>query len=714
MARPARSARQSKAQVKPIVAAPRAASWTRVWWAALVVLTAVAYAPAIRSPYLFDDIASIPANESIRQLWPPSVPLHPPVNTSVAGRPVVNYSLAVNYRLNELLGVDQSPYPGGRNKSASFHAVNLLVHLCCGWLLFLLVRRTARRQRYDAHVNTIAEPLALVVSALWLLHPIQTEAVNYIIQRTELLVSLCYLGVLYATCRAWDAEGRSATWWTIAAVAICLVGMGCKEVMITAPFIVALYDRAFRAASWREVARNGGRWWFYPALLLTTLVIVVGIASDARFGTVGFASGMAWYEYLYSQAWAVAHYLRLVVWPSGLTFDYGQRAVTGWAGVPGLVLLSAFASATIIAWLRVERWGWFGFLGAWFFLLLAPSSSVVPITTEIAAERRVYLALAAVMVLVVLACVALYQRLQARVMPPRRLAWVAAGVCVVLALVTFARSTTYASSLALWRDTVRKAPSNPRAYHNLAAELIRQDEPRLAEADTLYRRAVALDSNYVEAYTGLATIAINLNNQARAESLLTRVLVLDPGNADATQVLGRMYLRAGEPARALPYFEQYASAFPGDNSLIALGTAYLMIGRFDDGATALREALRYNPARTDAMRLLGGVLTEQGKPREALPFLEDAVRAAPNEPLERALLSLTLAQLGRADDAVEQAHAAVSVSQGSPRIYVLAGRAMYTAGRLADADTLFSEAIRSNPAQADAKEWLRRVRAIPH
>jgi tetratricopeptide (TPR) repeat protein len=685
----------------------------RAWWAALVLLTVVAYAPAMRSPFLFDDIASIPANASIRQLWPPAVPLHPPVNTSVSGRPVVNYTLALNYWLNERLGVDQRPYPEGRNKSASFHLVNLVVHLCAGWLLFLLIRRTARRQQYDGPVAAVAEPLALVVSALWLLHPIQTEAVNYVIQRTELLVSLCYLGVLYAACRSWESEGRASTMWSIGAVAICLVGMGCKEVMITAPFIVALYHRAFQATSWREVFRNEGRWWFYPALLLTTLVVFAGIRGDARFGTVGFAAGMTWYEYLYSQAWAIAHYLRLVVWPSGLTFDYGQREIAGWAGVPGAVLLGAFAIATIIAWLRVERWGWFAFLGAWFFLLLAPSSSVVPITTEIAAERRVYLALAAICLLVVVACLALYRRLTSRAVPQRWFVWVAAGVCGVLALVTFARSTTYASSLALWRDTVRKAPTNPRAYHNLAAELIRQDEPRLAEAETLFRRAVALDSTYVEAYTGLATIAINLNNQARAESLLTRVLALDPGNADATQVLGRMYLRAGEPARALPYFEQYASAFPGDNSLIALGTAYLMVGRFDDGAAALREALRYNPARTDAMRLLGGVLAEQGKPREALPFLEDAVRAAPSEPLERGLLSLTLAQLGRVDDAVEQAHAAVSTSGGSPRIYVLAGRAMYTAGRLADADTLFSEAIRANPAQADAKEWLRRVRAIP-
>ena len=125
------------------------------------------------------------------------------------------------------------------------------------------------------------------------------------------------------------------------------------------------------------------------------------IVSGARGGTVGFHLGIAWYEYLYSQAWAILHYIRLFFWPDDLTIDYGQAMVRGWRGVPGILVLGTFGVATILAWTRAQRWGWFGFLGAWFFLLLAPSSSVVPIATEVAAERRIYLALASVIVLVV-------------------------------------------------------------------------------------------------------------------------------------------------------------------------------------------------------------------------------------------------------------------------------------------------------------------------
>ena len=704
MARP----RKARSSAQLGVVAPAAPGPTvpriRVWWALLVLATVVAYWPAIRAPYVFDDIASIPANASIRQVWPPSIALSPPVNTTVSGRPVVNYSLALNYWLNETLGVDQSPYPEGANKTLMFHVVNLLLHLACGALLYAILRRTIASQRYDVSLNENASSVALVVSAIWLLHPIQSEAVNYIGQRTELLVSLCYLGTLYSAIRAFDAEERSATLWALCAIAVCLIGMWCKEVMFTAPLSVMLYDRAFRAPSWRSMFTR--RRWFYPSLFATMLVVISGVAANARFGTAGFGSGISSYSYLYSQAWAIAHYLRLVILPTALTFDYGQQPIAGLRGLPGALLLSAFGIATLVAWARVARWGWFAFLGAWFFLLLAPSSSIVPIATEIAAERRIYLALAAVLVLFVLAAREVFQRKGWRAAP-----WFPGVVCALLAVVTFARSRTYAQPLALWRDAVVNAPDNPRAYQSLAAELIRQDPPQFAAADTMYRRAIALDPSYVEAYTGLAAIAINLNNQARAESLLTRVLSLDPGNAEATQVLGRMYLRAGEPEKALPYLERYANAFPGDNSLVAIGTVYFMLGRMDQGVSALRQALRYNPSRGDAMRLLGGFLAEQGNSVEALPLLEGAVRADPNAPLERALLSLALAQLGRADAAAQEARAAATLGRASPRVLVLAGRAMLTVKRIAEADEYFSDAIRVNPSQADAIEWLRRTRS---
>ena len=168
---------------------------------AILAATIIAYLPAIRAPFVLDDVQSIPGNPTIRALWPLSVPFAPPANTTVAGRPVVNLTLALNYRLNEWLGVDQRPESRDSNATVGYHAVNLLAHLACGLLLLGVVRRTAR------HMEGVddADSMAVMVTALWLLHPIQSEAVDYLIQCTELLVSLCYLGTLYASIRAWNA-----------------------------------------------------------------------------------------------------------------------------------------------------------------------------------------------------------------------------------------------------------------------------------------------------------------------------------------------------------------------------------------------------------------------------------------------------------------------------------------------------------------------------
>ena len=225
------------------------------WWAALAITVCVAYAPALKAPFVFDDVVSIVDNASIRRVWPPSVPLQPPSGGfAVSGRPVANYTLAMNYAVNDLLGVDQragSPQPA---QAAGYRIVNVALHLLCGMLLFGIIVRTLRSAPFAAQWAGDADAVALIISALWLLHPIQTEAVDYVVQRTELIVSACWLGTLYASIRAWDAGRRWTTVaWYATAVVVCLLGMGSKEVMISAPLMVMLYDRAFRAASWREL-----------------------------------------------------------------------------------------------------------------------------------------------------------------------------------------------------------------------------------------------------------------------------------------------------------------------------------------------------------------------------------------------------------------------------------------------------------------------------
>jgi tetratricopeptide (TPR) repeat protein len=738
----------------------------------VMVLTALAYSAALEAPLQFDDIASIPENPTIRRLWPPSIALHPPAgSTAVSGRPVVNYSLALNYAVNDWLGIEQGLESEGPLKTVSYHILNTLLHLASGALLFGIVCRTFRQERVGAEWARMSESIAAVVTGLWLLHPIQSEAVNYVVQRTELIVSACYLGTLYGSIRAWEARSRGAlVGWYAAAVATCLLGMGSKEVMITAPLAVVLYDRAFRLTSWSQVARvRRGRAWFYLALAATGTWSLALIASGPRTGTVGFNLGITWYQYLYSQAWAISHYVRLVLWPDPLIIDYGQDPVTGLAGVPGLILLTAFGAATMFAWVRANTWGWFGFLGAWFFMLLAPSSSFVPITTEIAAERRIYLALVSVLVLLVIAAESLRRRIVAEPASRRwwlggtlaavglfylaatrssseqlgtalglheqgatsaadwtlRLGiamlavaaawnllratsrrWVLGGIGALLAAATFERSRAYAHPEILWRAVVARSPRSARAYNGSGYALLLSDASRLTEAQPLFSQAIALDSTYLPAWRSLAVIAMKQGRFEDARTILGRELSIDPNYADAVARMGQVLTALREPERAIPYLERAASKDLGEASLMALGTAYLATARPKDAEGVFRRVLDRAPARADAMRFLGDALIKQGRAVEAAPFLETAATREPGSGFGWALLSMAYAQSDRAREAAAAAESAVARADGEPIVYFLAGQAMVRANRNAEAERYLSETVRLAPDYLPAHQAL--------
>ncbi|MDB4873695.1 MAG: hypothetical protein JWM41_141 [Gemmatimonadetes bacterium] len=676
--------------------------------ALFLTLAYLAFGPALKAPFDFDDGPAIASNTTIRTLWPPSALLHTPaLGTAASGRPIANYSFALNYALNRSLGIAQSPDAVAPEQTVGYHAVNIALHVLAALLLFAVIRLTMRLGAIPESWRDAADRVALVSALVWLVHPIQTEAVDYVSQRTELLVSVCYLATLYAAIRAWDEPARTLK-WSVLAVTFSLVGMGSKEVMITAPIMVILYDRAFLTSSWTEGWRHRARRWLYVALLATAAWSVALVVSGARAQTAGFGAGMSWYRYFYSQAWAISHYLRLAVWPSGLSFDYGRDPVNGLIGVPGLLLLTAAGIATIVAW-RHAAWRWLGFLGAWFFLLLAPSSSIVPIRTEIAAERRIYLALAAVIVLAVVGAEWLRRRATGATTVARnpgagRRYVALAGLVVLLASLTAAshrRSSMYLDLDALWRDAIERYPLNARAYDNLAAVRMRENPPRLSSADSLLRRAMAVDPAYAPARIRSAAIAMEQHRLRDAEDLLGQALRLHPADSAATDKMGKVQLALGRPDRALPYVRQIAALSPGGESLTTLGLDLLLLRQIDSAIVQLKRAAALDSTRIDTRRYLGAALVEQERGAEAIPYLERAVRLEP-APAVIALLSLAYAQAGQVDHANQAAGTALSTNSSDPTVYVLVGRALQTIGWFADAKQSLERAVRLSPADPQA------------
>lgn len=702
-----RTATSPSASGQPSLASPMATTvvrpLTRSSWIGLVLVALavlIAFAPALRAPFAFDDVDSIPGNSTIRQI---GTSLQPPPRLAVSGRPIANLSLAVNYAMNETFGVDQSST--GASATLVYHITNVVLHLLCGLLLFGVMRRTLSLPTVGDWANSNAETVAIVATAVWLLHPLQTEAVDYVIQRTELLVSVSYLATLYASIRAWDAStaARRAA-WLAGGVVMCFVGMASKEVMVTAPVMVVVYDRIFRVSSWHALFADRARRWLYGGLAASWLLLAGLVAQGGRADSAGFTLGLSWYRYLYSQGWAIAHYLLLMVWPSDLRFDYGLGSVNGMRGFVGGLIVLALALPALVVAIRTKRW-WAVFLILWFFAILAPSSSVLPIQTEIAAERRVYLASSAVVVAIVVAAAFALRSHR------RFFLGAAAATALVLFGLTMHRSALYANPEALWRDALVKGPANPRAYDNLASVIYQKDTSRINEADSLWTQALRIDSTYMTAWSNLAQIRVDRGRIADARALLERAVRINPDYVDATRRLGALLATQGD-SNSIPYLERMAnSAQVTDESLVALAQAYLNANRQDDAIAALRRALTLNPRRADAASFLGAMLVQRGQVDEAKPLLESAVANGDRNAMTFALLSFVYAQRHRVDESLRMAQQAAALGGSDEQVLLMIGRAMLPIQRLAEADTYLTQATRAAPNDPEAITRLGIVKA---
>ena len=431
----------------PGIASARSPARTRLALAGILAAGAIAaYCRTFSVPMLFDDLPAIADNPSIRH-W--SGVLSPAANTTASGRPILNLSLVVNYAISG-------------NAVWSYHAVNLAIHILAGLTLFGIVRRTLD-PRWEGALLA-----AFSASLLWILHPLQTESVTYIVQRAESLMGLFYLLTLYCFIRGAEKGGRGVRVWPALSVAACLLGMATKEVMVSAPLIVLLYDRTFLGGSFREAFRR--RWRVYAGYGATWPVLLLLVRSThGRSGTVGFGSGISWWSYARTQFPAILRYLRLSAWPHPLIFDYGMA----WTGNDRAILPAAVVVIGLVlamAWaLTRSGLGWrsIGFAGAWFFAILAPTS-LVQGNRQTAAEHRMYLALVPV---AALAAIGIHRRL-GRAALPASLA-IAAGLFAV----TVQRNRDYRSAVGIWSDTIAKNPGNPGPHNNLGNILVGLNSP---------------------------------------------------------------------------------------------------------------------------------------------------------------------------------------------------------------------------------------------
>lgn len=622
----------------------RGDSFAARWLAPLLIVLSgvLVYSNTFSAPFLFDDYRWIVDRQSTHRWWPPSIAMQR------TNRPVGVYTFALNHAVHEL-------------EVAGYHVVNLLIHLCSGLLVWGIFRRTFERDAMPARVRESARGLSLAIALLWTVHPLQTQAVTYIVQRLESLMGMFYLATLYTFIRS-ERSFRPQIWLLLSVVS-CGLGMATKEVIVSAPLIVLWYDRLFVASDWKSIWRCRK---FYYAGLFSTWGILVWclLRYQVRYeGAIAVGLKVTPWQYLLTQAEVIVHYLRLCFWPAGQCLDYGWPIVTSlrdvwWEGL----LIVGLLLGTIFALVRGSKWS---LLGGWFFLILAPSSSFVPII-DAAFEHRMYLPSIAVIAGAVLGLGWCLDRAGRRTVA---IGLVVASV-VALGATAHSRNSVYRSEASMWRDVFAKAPHHPRASRWLGQILARDGQ--LDEALVFFERAIELDESDPLDWMNLADAlaAADRGDEALAHLEYARSIVTS-----------REFLIEHHQGQLLQRFDRLPEAIALGEELIAShpddAVGYSMIAllhqRVDPerALTFAREALERTPAEPALQRLYGTLLIENGRAAEALPVLESCL---------------------------------ATVENGETRLQI--GRALAAMGESERADAWFHEMIEEHQSVADA--WFER------
>jgi len=612
----------------------------------LALAALAAYHNSFSVPFFFDDRAQINDNPTIRHLWALKTVLVPPMNAGVGGRPLLNLSFALNYAL------------GGMNVWG-YHAFNLLIHICAGLTLFGIVRRTFGK----------LFP-AFAVALIWLLHPLQTEAVTYVAERAESMMGMFYLLTLYCFIRSVEpievgrrapatpsvrnsggdegiagARRPTSCLFAVLSILACFLGICTKEVVVTAPIIVLLYDRTFVSGTFRTAWQR--HWRLYAGYAGTWLLLAYLLANLSQRG-VGLDMGGSWWAYALTESRVIVRYFGLVFWPHPLVFDYGMGVKRpGWEVLPDVIAVLGLVAG--IGWalfgkFRNSNFGIrnLGFAGAWVFIILAPTSSVVAVAGQPMAEHRMYLPLAGIIAMV--AGGFRNSRFAIRIL---------IAIAVVLGLLTFQRNRVYATEASIWGDTVARQPENERAQNGLG--LVLAGEGDLAGAMAHYREAVRLNPEYPDAHQNLAAALEASGQIPEAIFQCEETLRLRPAKPEPHYNLGVALQLAGRSPEAIDQFNQAIRLRPdypdAENNL---GLALVSVSRFSEAVTHFGRAVRLQPGNAELHLNLGSALYNSGDINAAILEIEAAIRLRPDFADAHYNLAVMLGQVGRRQEAATE------------------------------------------------------------
>jgi Tfp pilus assembly protein PilF len=606
----------------------------------IILISLINYSNSIEASFHFDDKYTIVENPKIKKIGDLSS-----IISFSPSRPLLFLTFALNYHFGGL-------------QTKGYHLVNIFLHILNGLLLFFIVTISFKyfissEENYPKQSMIIA----LISSLLFLSHPIQTEAVTYIISRSSVLCTTFYLLSFYLFIEARgkfqesEQAGQEFSIFYISfSIFFFLLAMATKEIAATLPVIVLLYEYIFISGRDRKsfLRRLGKYYW--PLFLVPLGVFLFRYYFLEQGSALPQARNI--YSHLITEARVVINYLRLLLFPVNLNVDPNFPISTSIIELSVIFSLGAIVITLTAALKVLSNYKLISFSIFWFFITLLPSSSIFPLD-DVMAEHRLYLPSLGICLFAgtLIHQLAMFgsQRFSSQ-KTGTIITTALVGIVLFFSLGVIFRNSVYKDDYSLWKDTLKKSPRKARVINNFANALKDKGLPDQAlikyqeaikydphyvlaqmnlgiaylkkgmyhDAVRELSKAIALKSDYAQAYFNLGLARMNQGRYDEGLQAGRKALEIDPNNADAHNLLGALYYRKGMVDEAIVEFKKaLENNFLHLQAIDNLGVAYLAQGKINEAIKEFNRALGVNDRDVEAYNNLGVAYLKKGDKEEA-------------------------------------------------------------------------------------------------
>ncbi|MBI5787847.1 MAG: tetratricopeptide repeat protein [Candidatus Schekmanbacteria bacterium] len=650
------------------------------WVIIIILLGIISYWPALTGDFVFDDGRSIVNNYALHIDSFSAANIERLKSLVHDNRTLSLISLALNYYF-------------GRLNPWGYKLVNLIIHILTALSLYRLSLLTFRLPKLQGKYQTMARSIAILTALLFVVHPVNIQAVSYIVQRMTSLACLFFLLTLIFYLQGRQTAGDKRYLYWLPALFFALCALKSKENSATLPIIILIYELYFFESTPRP------RFILWTLLLFPALIAYYYTRFDLSTVMYTQARHITYGQHLITQLRVIVYYLSLLIfpYPGRLNLDYDFPWSRHLFSPPtGFLSLLLVLGLIFLVFYLIKRNRLISFCLIWFLVNLAIESLLVLADTVF--EHRLYLPGIGILWLLSLGLISATGRNKA-------LSLVIASIVLLFAFWTYQRNLVWADPVRLWEDTVKKSPDKVRPHNNLANAY--GSRGKYGQALLECRKALALDPDFAPVYHNLGLIYAQLGDRQKAVAAYQKAIDLDSGLLETQNNLATLYLKQGNYEKALIGFEFLAKQEPFSPVIQNnLGTVYQKWGQPQKALEYFQKALEIDPSFAEAQLNLGIAFAVQGKIEEALRQYQQTRLLLPNSAEVYYNLGQAYFILGKNKEAKEAYRQALKINAQMGQAYFGLGQLAALEKRYADAVKAYREAILLTPEWVEAYNEL--------